>query len=246
MKVVLLGSGGYRPNDRRHTACLMLPEVGLVLDAGSAFFRVADFVCHQELHVLLSHAHLDHVMGLTFLFDLVAAHPGLVVHVHGEQEKLATVERHLWYPGLFPVRPPCLLVPFSNHSLDGLPGRPRIFPLRHLGGSIGFRFEFPTGSFAYVTDTTADLNASYVEEIRGVDLLIHECYFRDEQEALARMTGHSCASAVAAVARKARAGRLVLVHCNPLDSSDDPVDLPRMRLIFPATELGEDLMELTL
>lgn len=222
----------------------MLPEVGLVLDAGSAFYRVADYVCQPELHVLLSHAHLDHVMGLTFLFDLMASHPGLVVHVHGESEKLAIVERHLWFPGLFPVRPPCVLVPFSDESLAKLPGRPRIFPLRHHGGSVGFRLEFSTGSLAYVTDTTADVDASYVQEIGHVDLLIHECYFRDDQEAMARMTGHSCASTVAAVAKKAQVGRLVLVHCNPLDVSDDPVDLPRMQQIFPATQIGEDLLEL--
>lgn len=246
MKILLLGSGGYRPNDRRHTACVMLPEVGLVLDAGSAFYRVSDHVHSNELHVLLSHAHLDHVMGLTYLFDLMARHPGLTVYVHGEPDKLATVERHLWHPGLFPVRPPCVLVPFSDPSLTQLPGEPRVFPLRHLGGSVGFRFQFPAGSFAYVTDTMAETDASYVEQIRGVDLLIHECYFRDDQSSLARLTGHSCASSVAAVAREAQVGRLVLVHFNPLETDDDPVGLAEMRRIFPATIVGADLMSLEL
>ena len=32
------------------------------------------------------------------------------------------------------------------------------------------------------TDTTATADADYIEKIRGVDLLIHECYFSDDWE----------------------------------------------------------------
>jgi hypothetical protein len=34
------------------------------------------------------------------------------------------------------------------------------------------------------------------------------------------------------------------VHLNPLATEDDPIGLDVARAIFPATELGEDLMEL--
>jgi hypothetical protein len=37
---------------------------------------------------------------------------------------------------------------------------------------------------------------------------------------------------------------VVLVHLNPLAVEDDPIGLDAARSIFPATELGEDLMEL--
>ena len=40
MKLLLLGTSGYHPSEQRQTACLMLPEVGIVLDAGTGFFRV--------------------------------------------------------------------------------------------------------------------------------------------------------------------------------------------------------------
>ena len=32
MKLLLLGTGGYHPCERRQTACLMLPEAGIVLE----------------------------------------------------------------------------------------------------------------------------------------------------------------------------------------------------------------------
>ena len=71
MKLVLLGTTGYHPNDRRQTACLMIPELGIVLDAGTAMYRVRDRIETPELDIYLTHAHLDHVIGLTFLFDVL-------------------------------------------------------------------------------------------------------------------------------------------------------------------------------
>ena len=75
---------------------------------------------------------------------------------------------------------------------------------------------------AYVTDTTAKPDAPYIKEIRGVDLLVHECYFADDQTAWADKTGHSHTAAVARVARQASVGRLLLVHINPLSLDADP------------------------
>ena len=78
----------------------------------------------------------------------------------------------------------------------------------------------------------------------GVDLLIHECNFPDEQAEFARLTGHSHTTPVAQVAREANVGRLVLTHFDPANNRSDPIDLAVARRIFPATELGRDLLEL--
>ena len=119
-------------------------------------------------------------------------------------------------------------------------GTLRYFPLEHPGGSVGYRLDWPGHSLAYVTDTTASPDADYLEHIRGVDLLIHECYFPDSLRDIAVKTGHSTTSDAAQVARLAEAKRLVLVHMNPLDESDDPIGIDTARKIFPRTELGED------
>ena len=34
MRIVFLGTGGYYTNDRRHTPGILLPDVGVLLDAG--------------------------------------------------------------------------------------------------------------------------------------------------------------------------------------------------------------------
>ncbi len=67
MKLVVLGSNGYRANDLGHTACYAIPELGIVLDAGTGMYRLVDYLQTEEFDVYLSHSHPDHVTGLTNL-----------------------------------------------------------------------------------------------------------------------------------------------------------------------------------
>lgn len=243
MKLVLLGSTGYHPTESRHTACLMLPELGIVLDAGTGMFRVRERVVTDELDIFLTHAHLDHVVGLTYLFDTTYDQTLRRLTVHAEPEKIAALREHLFYPLLFPVMPPFTLAELGAEAALAGGGRLTSFPLKHPGGSLGFRLDWPGHSMAYVTDTTAQADATYIKQIQGVDLLVHECYFADEHRDHAVLTGHSCTSDVAEVARAARVGQLVLVHLNPFDNREDPIGLDIAQRIFPNTALGFDLAE---
>ncbi|GAF80320.1 unnamed protein product, partial [marine sediment metagenome] len=75
MKIILLGTTGYHPNDRRHTPCMVLPECGVLLDAGTAMFRAGRYLETPDVDIFLTHAHIDHVIGLTYLFDIVRDYP---------------------------------------------------------------------------------------------------------------------------------------------------------------------------
>jgi ribonuclease BN (tRNA processing enzyme) len=244
MKLILLGTGGYYANDHRHTACLMLPEIGVVLDAGSGMFRLREYVTTDRLEIFLSHAHLDHVIGLTYLIDMIPPDQLMSVAVYGDPAKIAAVREHLFDNALFPVPPSFQLEPLAtSHALaDG--GTLTHFPLKHPGGSVGFRLDWPGRSLAYVTDTTAAPDSDYIERIRGVDLLLHEANFSDDAKDMAELTGHSWLSSVAQVAANAQVGRLVLVHINAQLQRDDELDVDCMRKVFKNVEIGCDRMEL--
>ena len=129
------------------------------------------------LDIFLSHTHLDHVIGLTFLFDVLFEKQVDRVRVHGEAGKLAALREHLFSESLFPAQPPIEWQPLAGPLPLPHQGELTYFPLDHPGGSLGYRLDWPQRSLAYVTDTTAKDDAAYVDKIRGVDVLIHECYF---------------------------------------------------------------------
>src|SRR5260221_6975229 len=116
MKLVLLGTGGYHPTERRHTACFMIPELGIVLDAGTALFRARDQLMTSQLDIYLTHAHLDHVAGLTFLFDVFGSREMERVTIHAEPEKLAAIDQHLLNELIFPVKLPYEMRPLAQHA----------------------------------------------------------------------------------------------------------------------------------
>ena len=244
MKLSILGTAGYHPSDHRHTACLMIPELGVVFDAGTAAYRISDYLETDTLDIFLTHAHLDHIVGLTFLLDVLNGRDMKRVAVYGEEEKLQAVNEHLFSDLLFPVKPSFLSVVLTPEVKLSDGARVTHFPLKHPGGSIGYRVDWPGRSMAYVTDTTAAADSEYIDKIRDVDLLIHECNFNDDQPDQAELTGHSCVSPTAEVAAAANVGRLVLVHINPLLANDDQLDTRAAREIYPEIEIATDRMEI--
>lgn len=243
MEVLFLGTAGYHPNETRQTSCVMIPEAGIVLDAGTGFFRVREHLRAPELTILLSHAHLDHVAGLTYLLDVLWEKPVQSVSIHGPAG-VEYVREGLFGTPLFPLplAYPVSVVPDEGLEVAGARVTTRLLP--HPGGSLAYRLDWPGRSLAYVTDTVASLD--YADFVRGVDLLVHECYFPDRMAEHARKTGHSWTSAVAELALAAGVKRLVLTHVNPLDPRPDPVELDAAAVRFAGAVVAQDGMAVEL
>ncbi len=245
MKLLPLGTGGYHPSETRHTACYFLPESALVLDAGTGFFRIPRYLRSDELTIFLSHAHFDHIIGLTYLLGFQETRGLKRVDVYGTPETLAAIEAHLFVEPVFPTRPRMELRPLAPEPCIIVSQGAKVtwFPLRHRGLSLGFRIDWPNKSLAYLTDTTIAGSREVLQAIRGVDLLLHECYFPDGYDAVAERTGHSCLSAVLELARDAAVKRLGLIHLNPLLDRDEKLGLEDKSDLFPNTFIACDLME---
>lgn len=224
---------------------MMIPEKGIIFDAGTGMFRVRDLIKTDTLDIFLSHVHLDHSIGLTFLYDVLFEKKLSRVTVHVAEDKISAIRDHLYSQALFPVKPNYEIVPIKpTVSVDGL--EIKSLPLEHPGGSHGFVVTHNNGSLAYITDTTAREDADYIQAIKNVDVLVHECYFADGWEEKAELTGHSCLTPVVKVAAAADVGRLILVHINPLNESDEPLNLEAVKHIFAKTEVAKDRMILPL
>lgn len=226
LELVPLGTNGFYPSWGRQTMSFLLRrgDRALLLDAGSGVGRL--FSTHPELlagighlEILLTHYHLDHVVGLACLSH--AWRKPLVIHAPeaplvDAASAVAALEG-LLSPPLFPItlhefaeRPE--IRPYRGASLRVFELDLRVRRQRHPGGSVGVRLG---DTLAYVTDTAAD--EATAELARGVDLLLHEVWVTDDEgRANPRMlTGHAAVSEVLELARRAAVRRLLPVHHQP-------------------------------
>lgn len=229
MKLIPLGTNGYYPSHGRQTMAhlLVVDGAALLLDAGTGVARLAEDRVREHLEgietldLLLTHYHLDHVVGLSILPG-VSADRALRIHAPGPplvDADPAEALCRLIHPPLFPIPLSEFPMPVEIERLTGdrvtIAGLAvRLRRQEHPGGSVGVRLG---DALAYVTDTVAD--DATVELVAGVDLLLHEVWAEAGGEAAA--VGHSAADDVARIAVRAGVRRLMPVHHHPRRSRDD-------------------------
>jgi ribonuclease BN (tRNA processing enzyme) len=246
---VLLGSGGWIPTTRRQT-CSALFRQGddvLVVDAGSGLQRLLQRPALVEgaenVHLVLTHFHLDHVVGLAYLPAIpLSARPV----VWGAGDVLAGSPTRALLERL-------LDAPFFAVALDELVLRVEELPAGGLAaGSIEVqwrvqeRHSAPTlalrigGVATYCTDTAPDpANAAFAA---GSHVLLHEAWYAQDTSDDA---AHTAAGDAARIAKAAGVERLVLIHVNPLEDADERLAGHAARH-FPAVEVGSDLSPIPL
>jgi phosphoribosyl 1,2-cyclic phosphodiesterase len=224
-----------------NTTCVEIRRDGslsLILDAGTGIKRLGDELDPgRDVHVLLTHLHLDHVEGLRFFAPLWRA--GGEVHIWGPPSPVHSLEERIaraFSPPLFPVDlgeiPADVTfhdVPDDPWELDGI--RILALPVSHPGSTVGFRLEHDGRALAFIPDHEPVLGIdldelepewlSGHELAEGVDVLVHDSQYSEEEYAERVGWGHSSVADAVAFARIAEARRLVLFHHDPMHSDGD-------------------------
>ena len=235
-----------------NTTCVAIRcgrRVSVILDAGTGIKRLGEELePGAEIHVLLTHLHLDHLEGLRFFAPLWRAEGD--VHIWGPSSPVHSLQERIarsFSPPLFPVNlrdiPATVVfhdVPDQPWELDGI--RILAQPVSHPGSTVGFRLERDGRSLAFIPDHEpvlgVEIAALEPEWISGealaddVDVLLHDSQFTEDEYPDRVGWGHSSVAHAVDFARKAKARRLVLFHHDP-DRSDAQVD----GLAARATEL---------
>jgi ribonuclease BN (tRNA processing enzyme) len=253
VEAVLLGSMGWVPRGDRMTTSVALraEETLFLFDAGSGLARLLQPEMRRlvpergSVHIFLSHLHLDHTVGLSFLSALWRD-LDTWVHVPAESvtgrpvDILDTLIGPPFFPRTFPEFPmPVRLVPAEPgvSRIAGLEIRAR--RQEHPGGSLGYRVG---DQFTLVTDSA--FSPQTAEFAAGSRLLVHEAWVRDSNDVRLGDLGsaaHSTAEQAALCAQQAGVEELWLMHLNPLGDDAYYADLlARAQAIFPATRLGTD------
>lgn len=210
----------------------------VVLDAGTGLRSLGAAVLREpslrRLHLLLTHAHWDHVQG--FPFFVPAYLEGYAIRVRGGPLARASLRRFLAHqmdPPFFPVNFADLRASFDFDSSDGEPlqiGAATIepIPLKHPNGGYGYHFIEGRKRFVFLTDNEIGhdhpgglSDDEYGKLCRGADLVLHDAQYTDEQYRRTRGWGHSTFAAAVELAVSSRAKRFGLFHHDPAHRDQD-------------------------
>ena len=218
------------------TICLeiTLGTSRIIVDAGSGIRRLGLEMVKDgthEAHILLTHLHLDHIIGLTAFapfftsgFDI-----SLYAQLNPEYPLIDALKRVFSEP-LFPVHLDALV---SQPKFIGFqPGEDiavgqhtvRSIRLRHGIGAIGYRIDYGGRSVVIITDhehLAGEPDGALAEFARNADLVIYDSMWDEVSDYQGHVGwGHSTWQAGAALLNKTGAKRLACIHHAP--DSDDP------------------------
>jgi phosphoribosyl 1,2-cyclic phosphodiesterase len=223
----------------------------VVIDGGTGFRLLGKHLIQSHspvsIHLLLSHGHWDHLLGLPFFEPIYL--PDTEVLVDGWPPAFQAMTRvfdsHMG-DGFFPVAFDHLKarIDFLNRlahgplDLDGV--RIDAIPLNHPQGGFGFRFREGDHTMAFITDNELGAEggrriSDFADFCRDCDLLIHDAQYIPAEFPEKQGWGHSTYEEVVALGREARARHLILTHHDP-GRSDVEVE----RIIILARQLAAD------
>lgn len=247
MKVKVWGCRGSLPSPGPenivyggNTSCVQIikDDLCIILDGGSGIQRLGKIIPQEvrEIHILLTHLHIDHTMGLGFFQPLY--NPNVKVNFWGPAtsvEPLLQRLRRYFSPPLFPVRlnelpnhPEIHEIGDSEFSIGSL--RFRSNYICHAGPTLGFRVMDGDKSFVYMPDHEPALSSvdypnmpewtSGFDLAKDADLLFHDGEYTPEEYSTKLGWGHSSINDAINFGRICRVKKLAVFHHDPLNSDE--------------------------
>jgi len=194
---VLGASGGELPG--RSTTCFLVDDT-MALDAGALTSCLSLAELARIDHVLLTHAHLDHVKDVPLLADLMAGRRRRPFTVHASPDAVRTLRRHVFNGKLWPD---FTRIPSPSHPVVRLrafrPGRPfrvgrySVAPIKvsHVVESTGFVVSRGGSAFGISGDTGPTRAFwTFLSGGRRIGALFVETSFPSKMQWLADLSGH--------------------------------------------------------
>ncbi|TFG55738.1 MAG: MBL fold metallo-hydrolase [Methanomassiliicoccus sp.] len=210
MDIIFMGTNGWYDTDTGNTLSILIrsKDFNVVLDAGGGLYKLDRYAdLSKPTVIMLSHHHLDHLIGLHQLVRFRFKNKVTVVGLIGTYDALHELLRE-------PYTVPMGLLPYNIETLEvkeGMHDRPFTFHSRllfHSSPCLGYRLELDGMSIAFCTDTGPCKNT--IELARNVDLLITESAFRTGESS--DLWPHLTPEDALHIKEESGAKRLVLTH----------------------------------
>lgn len=225
MQIRVLGCSGSIAAGCRTTAFLLDDDV--LIDAGTG---VGDLTLDELAgiqDILLTHSHLDHVLGVPLLADSVmrrrAGRPP--IRVHGLPATLQALRQHVFNGQIWPDftclpsadQPVLTLHPFeTGQVLCFGDRRVEVLPALHTVPAVGFAVLAEPGAWVFTGDTAP--NDALWQRLRQLPAshLVIETAFRNDEHRLATLSRHLHPAALGRELAKLEADATVwITHVKP-------------------------------
>lgn len=188
------GIGGSTPS-----TCLQLNENTLI-DAGSGLEQLPLAAMTAIDHILLTHAHLDHISALATFLANVIGYRTQPVRIYSQASTIEVLKTHIFNWQIWPdftqlpspEQPIIEFVPVQAGIAFTL-GDLHLTPIamEHTVPTIGFSIQAPQQHLIYCADTT--LSPALIEHLNQLppaQQLVLECSFPSTHTELARVSKH--------------------------------------------------------
>ncbi len=183
------------------TSCYLLNE-RVLIDAGTGLTQLTLYEMGKIDHVVITHAHLDHIACLPLLLDTTITHRKIPVTVWGSEETIAVLRDHIFNNTVWPdftaipnkQRPfmrYAVLKPYQPVQLERVKITP--VPVPHTVPTFSYLLTSATSGqqFMLCGDTTVnDELWDYMNGLEKVKGIAIEVAFRAKEEWLALLAKH--------------------------------------------------------
>lgn len=225
MEIKVLGCSGGRSPGLELTSFLV--DDNILIDAGGAAGSLTFDQQEQVTDIVVTHAHLDHILGVALIFDNTRYSRARPLTVHATEPVIRNIREHVMTAGVFPgarrdeteptglhFHAVALEIPFRVGTVEF-----EAFPVNHSTGAIALRFS-DLGLTGFFTGDTGPTDRIWEWMRKGghTDCLLAEVSFPDRMADLAKISGHLTPSSLIESLKKAEAHpdhKVHLVHLKP-------------------------------
>lgn len=224
-----------------HTSCAsVVSSQGaiIVIDAGTGIRKLGDKLRGErkneplQVCLLLTHFHLDHIMGLPFFAPLYSSQSSLIIYAPASPEETEKYLSNLMAGRYFPFefgetqsQKIFKEIPEGEFEVGGI--QISHIPLNHPQNSLSYSLGEMEKNIVFATDTEhpiQGIDEKLVAFVKGADLFIYDATFTPEEyESGKRGWGHSTWLEGTKIAREAKVKELCLSHFNP-SHTDSQID----------------------
>jgi len=223
------------------TSCVEIRtgETLIVMDAGTGIRELGNRLLREKnrhIHLIMTHAHWDHVIGFPFFRPLTRRGTRLDIHAPRLMgTPFQTVLEDFIKPPYFPIPLSDIKAVLRFHDLDGTPFQIGSLivdpiPLNHPNGALGYRFSERGKTFVFLTDNELGVPCQAVRSfeepplfLHRADLLIHDAMYTPKEYERMKGWGHSSYRDALELAIRSDVRRLGLFHHHP-DRTDMELD----------------------